>query len=588
MYAVSNAYKTAMKAASQNGKITGTVGNVSFTEANIVSGSLTVQNQLADSEIILGAVYVGELTCTFTGLQVSRYTWVGKVITLSYWQEIGEDEWEEVPLGIFTVDSAEHTEQGVSVTAYDRMMIFDKPCNYSTATGAAYDLLILACTECGVTLGMTQAEVEELPNSSYILNMYGENDISTWRDYLSQLSAALGAFCRITRDGKLVLKRYQTSAADTIDWTDRNSGGSFADFETRFTAVSLDVVEAETMEYFADDPDDGLTYSLGANPFLQSGVKTLRETMCRNILASLGNVDYVPFNFEMLGNPAYDLGDVLVFSNGIGDATKKSCLTAFSWTFNGAYQASGAGTDPALANADGKLDKEIANAISQISATETRYYTYTNAGPLTIEPNASREIVDIRFATITKATVIFQAEVLLSASVDDTVGEVTYYLNNVEVSRHPTETWIDGSHILHLLYVIRLNDSTLYRFTAELKATGGKITIPAYGVHAVISGRGLAAEEEFDGYIDIIEPIRRATLSDGITGKYISEEVEAEIITPVSGSTSDYIRKSPLDSIHGKRIHEVPSVGKDLVSAYTWSEISDSTWAQIEDGFIWG
>lgn len=591
MYAVSNAYKAAMKADSQFSRITGAVGDVTFTDIDIVSGSLTLQNQCGESDVILGAVYVGELHCTFESLNIPRYSWVGLDITLSYWQCVNEanDTWEEVPLGIYRIDNAEHTEQGVNVTAYDRMNLFEEPCSIDSSTGYAYDLLLLACTECHVTLGMTRAEVEVFPNTGYLINLYGENDIVTWRDYLSQLSSAIGAFCTIDRTGRLVLRKYTQTAVDTIDWNERATGGSFADFETKYTAIELEAVVANKVETFTVTPDDGLTYSLGANPFLQSGVVSLRETMCRNILTALQSVHYVPFSFQMLGNPAYDLGDVLVFSNGIGDGNKKSCLTSYQWIFHGQYSASGAGTDPALLNATDKVDKELASVMSKISATETHYYTFTNASGITIAPGKTKEILNIRFATMTKATVIFQAEVLLNASSDDTIGIVTYRQNGAAISRHPTETWIDGDHVLHLLYVMRLADQTLYRFTAELEASVGTITIPEQGVHAVISGRGLASEKDWDGYLDFKEILPMLPIKKNMDVRAFEATPTATQIAPTASSITNNAPKFGIKkNMTVKAMSDTVLMNKKYMINETWAELAEKTWAELNDDYVWG
>lgn len=62
---------------------------------------------------------------------------------------------------------------------------------------------------------------------------------------------------------------------------------SFSDFITRYTAVSSTNKQTQIAEYYALDPDNGLTMNLGVNPLLQFGLKETREMLCRNILADL-------------------------------------------------------------------------------------------------------------------------------------------------------------------------------------------------------------------------------------------------------------------------------------------------------------
>ena len=53
---------------------------------------------------------------------------------------------------------------------------------------------------------------------------------------------------------------------------------SFSDFVTRYTAVSSTNKKTETAEYYAKDPDDGLTMNLGVNPLLQFGLEETRKS----------------------------------------------------------------------------------------------------------------------------------------------------------------------------------------------------------------------------------------------------------------------------------------------------------------------
>ena len=68
---------------------------------------------------------------------------------------------------------------------------------------------------------------------------------------------------------------------------------SFSDFITRYTAVSSTNKQTQIAEYYALDPDNGLTMNLGVNPLLQFGLAETREMLCRNILTDLSVINYV-------------------------------------------------------------------------------------------------------------------------------------------------------------------------------------------------------------------------------------------------------------------------------------------------------
>ena len=77
MYSVSNAFKEQMKSPIQEHKITGTIGSVSFDEANIVEGSFSISNQSTDTnDVVLGSCYVGQLTAEFVGININYGKWI--------------------------------------------------------------------------------------------------------------------------------------------------------------------------------------------------------------------------------------------------------------------------------------------------------------------------------------------------------------------------------------------------------------------------------------------------------------------------------------------------------------------------------
>ena len=81
MYSVSNDFLAAVRQPVQEHRITGTIGIVSFGDANIVGGSFHIQNQCTDtSDVVLGSVYTGVLTAVFHGINISRYSWVGMMM----------------------------------------------------------------------------------------------------------------------------------------------------------------------------------------------------------------------------------------------------------------------------------------------------------------------------------------------------------------------------------------------------------------------------------------------------------------------------------------------------------------------------
>ena len=267
MYSVSNAFKAAMKTPIQEHRLTGTIGSISFSEANVVDGSFSISKQSTDtSDVVLGSCYVGELTAEFTGITINWSDWVGKVITPSFGLKIGPgaNDWEDVPLGVFKVAKATHTAFGVQVTAYDNMTKFDKKFKKSHFMNLSgmYNIINQLCTDSGVILGMTQAQIEALPNGDRTgINVYGStgkksefaNDITTNRDLLFWIAQTLGCFATIDRAGQLVFRQYTQNVVDVITNEHRLAGATFEDYITHYIGIYMENLDDNTEDYYGYD-----------------------------------------------------------------------------------------------------------------------------------------------------------------------------------------------------------------------------------------------------------------------------------------------------------------------------------------------
>lgn len=505
MYPVSNEFIEAMKSPTQEYTITGAVGSVPFSDANILSGSLSITNQCSDgTELTLGSVYIGEMDVTFIGMNIDRYAWYGSEISINFCP-VGFDP---IPLGVFTVAEADWTNSGVVIKAYDHMAKFDKSYNSSQYSGTPYQILSFACDVCGVTLGMTQEEIETFANGSRTISLYEENDVETWRDMLSWLAVTLGAFATIDRAGNLILKSYTDVPVDVIDSSIRYSGASFSDYETRYTGLSYADVEDQATHYFNVVPDDGLTYNIGVNPFMQYGLRTTRDAMAVEILNALQAVCYVPFNVTSTSNPAYDLGDVIRFTGGLADDTKISCVTKFTFDYNKGYSMTGAGKNPSLVSAKSKVDKDISGLLSKVNANQQTVYSYVNVDAVTFGEDEEALMLEFSFATISdNANIDLWMEANLDVTVLDELARCTvkYYLNDVLIAYSPVEVWnVSDMHILALHYYLGdLEENTRYTWQATITMSDGSATAAIDTIHALLRGYGLAGKSgRWDGTIE--------------------------------------------------------------------------------------
>lgn len=567
MYPVSKEYQKAISESSRSFFWTGAImtkagKKYTFGNKDIVKGSGYISRQCSgSSEIELGSVYAAELGISLFS-DIDRYSLEDASITLSFHLKAGAETYEEVPMGIFYIAEANRKIKTLELKAYDAMLNLDKNFDKGLSSAFPYDFLSLLSKACHVELAQTKEEIEALTNGTELLGIYQENDIETWRDFLYYLAQALGCFSTIDREGKLRLIPYGITDNKTVDSRHRFSS-TFSDFVTRYTAVSSTNKKTDIAEYYSVKPDDGLTMNLGVNPLLQFGLEEKRKRMINNILSAVTVVNYVPFDSDTIGDPALDLGDVIKFTGGHADETKRSAITSIETKINGKQKIKCVGKNPRLAGAKSKNDKNIAGLQSSMNENKLSIYTYVNA--LKINAGAEKtSIINIEFASGDETNAEFHAEVILDVRsnavsrradaetiieigeeskvisipvnwTDDgkTILKAYYVLDGKEVEQfHPSETWFSGKHLLNLYYpIIEMKANELHTFEVLIELTDGTATIEPQNAMATISGQGLGAQERWDGRITVDEEIKMVELS-GLPTNRIHDKAVAAFITP--------------------------------------------------------
>ena len=547
MYPVSNDYKAIVHGDVIKTRLTFEIDGTTYTDDNILQGSLQMTNQCTDTkDVKVGAVYVGELSATFRNVNVARNAWRGKEISLTFYMQIDEvnDTWEDVPLGVYTVSEAQWKASGVVVKAFDNMSKFDKPLSLGQTGGKLYDFLVVACTACNVTLAQTQAQIEALPNGNTFFSYYNTNDVQTWRDLISYIAAMFGGFATINRAGELEFRTYSQSSVDTLTTSNRHTNGAFSDYLTKYTALTYTHIESKEQRRYAQTVDDGATMDLGANPFLQNKLQS--QSALPAIMDAVALIRYTPFNVTTASNPAFDLGDVISCTGGIaGASVAVCCVQKIVFNYHRMIRLQGFGADPALANAKSKTDKSLAGMTSASIASDMGFYESRNIVEAHINDGTQRRMLNLRMASNAKTRVHLHININLeSEDTDDndiTRVIATYYVDSEEISLKPEETYIDGKHVLHLMYVLPMLENSIRTFTLFLSSESGNIFIAREGLWAYASGAGLVGDGEWDGNIDVFDYVFATDIPTVASVATYTEDIEFEMKQPVGANISENI-----------------------------------------------
>lgn len=407
-----------------NGTITTTGGAVyTFDDENIInSGSIT--RMISQQSLRVGTVYAASLSVELILPGVSRYELYNGTIELECSIDGALDV---IPMGNYTIGEALQASDHITLKAYDNMLLFDSvgfvPASHVNIQ-TPYNWLVEACTACGVVLGSTSAEISVLPNGGRKTGFADVvSDVKTWRDVLGYLTAYIGGFAFIGRDGKLYVKQYKAASDDTVPSSFRYSS-DLSDFRTTYDGLYAVYKDGGVQEYVSNANVGGLVLDLGTNPFLQFTDQSNRLDALQEIIDSWNGIYYVPFNADMPLVPTYDPGDVLTFTDNQAAQYDIGAITEITYNISGTMSVKCSGDNPILASAQDRFSKTVAGLSSdykngqQIGGKDFWLLHTTNTDTLTVG-STKTQVAEIEFqqtVDVQKIGLVFTCEASLSAT----------------------------------------------------------------------------------------------------------------------------------------------------------------------------
>lgn len=628
MYQVSEEFMSVLSQHTRVEHVRGTIGSALFSDSNILG--LSISNRCSDtSDITFGSAYVGQLTATFINVAVPRGDWGGKTITLQWGVDIYDEETETtttewIPVGVYTVASAEWTDVGVNITANDVMEKFDRTfTGLQTETAYLYDFLSYACDRCGVTLGMDREDVEALPNGTEILGLYEENDIKTWRDFVSWLAQTAAGFITADRDGSVVVRSFADSE-EVDEWTptQRIAGSVFSDYTTLYDGISVVNIEDQSLSYYSGtgSSGDGTAINLGSNPFLQVGLQETKDRQRQNIADVAHSMEWTPFKTSLLSCLIYDLGDLVTCSDGVaGEDDLTCCLQAYEWQFKNLIVFTGYGSDPRLATGQSKTDKNLSGLLSKVENGEITYYQFKNVEDIEVGEEDETTIASIKFAAnkVTDVDIWFEAKMNLTKTSDTEnvtiydveesgdppveeevetsmywkyekhlpiIATVRYYYDGVLIGYQPMETWNEeGYHTIHYGYYLpRVSTETSHTFVAKLFLENGTAVISENDATMLLRGQALAGTVQWEGEIDV-EDITGLYDVKCITAHSIEETLDVSLSIPDDITLLDKVGTEDINELDPEPIEEgsvsvlLRNIIYNLVTEDGLSNLTDSS-----------
>lgn len=345
-------------------KMTGTQMTIPITEQDVVSGGMSINRYcLSGNRIEVGSAIAAELTLKLDNVD-GRFDDVA-FEGAELFVRVGVKKWDArrwenanlyyVPMGYFTVDEVPRKLASITLTALDRMVLFDKSVDGSLlAFPTTVDaLLSRICDICNVPLGIN---VGELLNHGYEIAAMPEEDDLTYRQLLAWIAEITGTCAYIDWDGRLVL-----GWAEAVDVA-IEAGDRFASDlqENSITISGVQVVDGDTI-YLAGD--DGYAINIESNGLIQADHMAIAESL----YGVLGGFSYIPFTATVKPMPQLYPLDVISFVDKDGVA-RQTMVTDVTFTLNTSMELQGKGETAtrngyASANPLTKRESAIINAI---------------------------------------------------------------------------------------------------------------------------------------------------------------------------------------------------------------------------------
>lgn len=470
------------------------------------------------SDNILG---IGDASSTCVSIQAKNlHVRSGTVFRLLLKLNTGGSEYEDVPLGEYTVEESSNQE----IECYDAMYTKGSkaykakvryPTSVRASIGDVAQQMGLNYDVSNIPSGLLSQRVPLAPNGYKL------------REVAGFLAACVAGFAYIDRSGALKFARPASGSNLQLDEDHyREDNLSISDNE-----INVQSVVWEDM--------NGNTHTIGTGTAIRiSNNPLMTQSIFSAISSFIIGIQYTPLNVQMLGYPILDPEDMIVLHRS--SATYRCICKDISHTFDGGL------TSNVSASTKNEVDNtlSLSSLLDKVNSDELVIHHYVNTAAILISNGNKITIIDISYGTKKDTTISLSAEIQLYVECveDSTDGifdaevTVTYNSNGEDLACEPSETYLDGSHILHLIQKIQVDGNVIGSLTVSLTASGCNLIIPAGSCKAWLEGTGLVAEEQWDGILRLSDFWTAVNLPEDISILNYADAIRYTDYIPVGGA----------------------------------------------------
>lgn len=310
------------------------------TESNIANKGMSIDRHTSTTDkIAIGTASSADLELSLVNLngEFDNFKFEGAdILAQLLIDDIGglndvEAEIKHViNLGRFTVDNQPRRLSKISITALDRMVLFDKKVDWNELRFpmSAGSLITNICNICNVSL---ITDVSSLVNGGYVVKKPELNGETTYRQLLMWCAQITATCAFMDGEGMLRLEWY-SDTNESVAADERYS--SFLD-ENDIT-ISGVAITVNDVEYLAGSTEYAI--SILNNPLISEDCQTIAE----NIFSVVKNTTYRPFECSAMSLPHLTPLDKIVYVTEKGERVQ-TLITHTNFKLNGAMSIKGVG-----------------------------------------------------------------------------------------------------------------------------------------------------------------------------------------------------------------------------------------------------
>ncbi len=320
-----------------------------ITSDRISDGGLSIdRTAVSGSKLELGSAIAATLSLTLynTDKKYDDVNFEGVEMKVSV--ALDEDTPTWVPLGVFIVDTLPRHLSTISISAMDRMVLFDKDASgFDYDTNSTVAEVIQACAKvAGVPLADTNTK--NLPNYNVQVSKPETQSTITYRTLLQYCAALTGTFAYMDETGKLAFRWYDTTAGFAMTPANRYSSDVYEQ-DVTITGLTYAVKsqDSEGKETSTVNVYGSADYAFDFTDNLLIAGNAARNQALTVVQSKIIPTTYRPYSAEILPAPWLFPGDAVTYLPVDKDDTTAnrlfSIVTNMAYTLNGSTTIAGQG-----------------------------------------------------------------------------------------------------------------------------------------------------------------------------------------------------------------------------------------------------